>query len=58
MENLLEKKKEKILKRLENTIESSNCILYEINHELENIIENNKTLERTAEMYEIWCNKE
>lgn len=57
MDNTLEQKKQKILRRLENTIESSNCILYEINQELENIIENNSVLEQTAEIYDIWSSK-
>jgi len=57
MENALEQKKYKILRRLENTIEASNCVLYEINQELEGILENNRVLEKTAEIYEIWCNK-
>lgn len=58
MENTLEQKKQKILRRLENTIEASNCILYEINQELEGILEGNRALEQTAEIYGIWCNKE
>ncbi|ELA41292.1 uncharacterized protein VICG_01665 [Vittaforma corneae ATCC 50505] len=57
MENTLEEKKQKILKRLENTIESSNCILYEINQELQNIVENNRVLEQTADIYNTWSSK-
>lgn len=58
MENTLTQKKQKILKRLENTIEASNSILYEINQELDSILENNRVLEQTSEIYEIWCHKQ
>ncbi len=58
MEITLENKKEKILKRLENTIESVNSILYEINNALENIIDDNLILETTAEIHDTWVSKE
>lgn len=57
MENALQERKQKILRRLENAIECSNCILYEINQELESIVESNRSLERAAEMYDTWCRK-
>lgn len=58
METALEERKQKILRRLETTIESVNCILYEINQELENMIENNTPIEKTALIYETWISKE
>lgn len=58
METTLEKKKQKILKRLENTIESCNCILYEINQEIEGLVSNNMVLEQTTEIYQLWASKE
>lgn len=58
MEDALKLKKEKILKRLRNTVESCNCILYEINQEIENMLENNNVLEQTADMYAMWSSKE
>lgn len=57
MEGALEEKKKRLIKRLENTIESSNCILYAINEELESMLEDNRALEKTAEIYESWRKK-
>lgn len=58
MENTLETKKARILKRLEATIKSANTILYEINQELDSIIEDNKILVDTANIYSLWTAKE
>lgn len=56
--NPLENKKLKILKRLQNTIESTNSILYEINKDLENMIESGKEIERLCDIYNCWISKE
>jgi hypothetical protein len=58
MEAALQQKKQKILTRLENTIESVNTILYEINQELETILEQSHILESTADIYDIWVSKD
>lgn len=58
MENTLEAKKERILKRLEATIKSVNSILYEINQDLEDIITSNRVLVDTADIYSLWVTKE
>ena len=58
MEKALEAKKQKILKRLGNTIESANTILYEINQDLESILEQSFVLESTADIYDVWVGKE
>lgn len=58
METALKARKQRVLKRLEQTIETTNSILYEINRELETIIENNEALEKTAIIYDTWISKE
>lgn len=58
MENALEVKKARILKRLETTIKSVDSILYEINQDLEDIIANNRVLVDTADIYDLWIAKE
>lgn len=58
MENALLKKKHRILARLENTIETANTILYEINQEIESILDYSNVLESTADIYEVWVSKE
>lgn len=57
MDLRLENRKEKILKRLENTIDSVNSIFYEINKALETILEETLPLETTADIYETWISK-
>lgn len=54
----LEGKKQRVLRRLESTIESANELLYEINRELETIVGEGSPLERAAEVYETWVSKE
>jgi len=58
MESTLEAKKLKILKRLQATIESANSIIYEINQDLEGIINENQLLERMSDVYNLWVSKE
>lgn len=58
METTLEAKKQRILKRLEATIDTTSSILCEINQELEDIIAANGIIERTAAIYDIWVSKE
>lgn len=58
MENTLEAKKLKILKRLQATVESANSIIYEINQDLEGIIKENQLLERMSDVYNLWASKE
>lgn len=58
METALEIKKQRIIKRLESTIETANTLLMEINEGIEGIIANNSVLERTAIIYDTWISKE
>lgn len=58
MSNSLEERKSKILKRLEQTIQSTNTTLIEINQELELMIQSGKEIENVAEVYEVWRHKE
>ncbi|KAI5148492.1 hypothetical protein ENBRE01_0353 [Enteropsectra breve] len=57
MEDSLNLKKHRIIKRLENSIEMSNNILYEINQELSQMIDDNKQLVKTALVYDKWISK-
>lgn len=58
MENTLETKKARVLKRLAATVKSANSILCGINQELEDIIASNKILVDTANIYSLWSAKE
>ena len=57
METALRARKQRILKRLEQTIEAASSILCEINQELEALVESNEALERTAIIYDTWISK-
>lgn len=58
METALKARKQRILKRLEQAIGTTNSILHEINQELEAIVAHNEALERTAVIYDTWISKE
>jgi hypothetical protein len=58
METTLEAKKQRIMRRLEATIESANEILVEINQELRNVIVDGARIEQTAVVYDTWISKD
>ncbi|AHL30152.1 uncharacterized protein Eint_091525 [Encephalitozoon intestinalis ATCC 50506] len=53
----LHERKERILKRLEFTLENTHSIICDINTRLEKIVDNSKVLERVVDAYEIWSRK-
>lgn len=58
METTLGAKKQRIMRRLESTIESVNGILGDINQELRGIIAESARVEQVAAIYDTWISKD
>lgn len=57
MSDYIEKKKRNHFKRLENTMDTTLNLIYDLNKNLENLIEMNEKLIETSNAYIIWKNK-
>jgi hypothetical protein len=55
--NALQEKKEKVLKRLGNTINCTNKLLSDINDKVCEMIEDNEELLRLSRAYKTWVRK-
>ncbi|EOB13802.1 hypothetical protein NBO_58g0008 [Nosema bombycis CQ1] len=57
MESPLKQRRNKILKRLNITLNTTFNTIIDINKSLESIIKMNKSLEETSEIFKIWREK-
>lgn len=57
MDASLQERRLRVTRRLELTLRNTSSIINDINTRLERIIDSNRVLEDTADIYEIWSRK-